>query len=106
MSSIKLESQTLSIEADNLYEMLYDGEGNQRVNSDKVILKELNLLDSPPLVVQTDQNAQIANLRLNKQFKAVNLLPGFVSVPATSHLFDLVSGSIIYPNLDAEAAQY
>lgn len=61
MSSIKLESQTLSIEADNLYDMLYDGEGNQRVNSDKVILKEFNLLDSPPLVVQTDQNAQIAN---------------------------------------------
>jgi hypothetical protein len=66
MSQIKIESQTLSIEADNLYEMLYDREGNQRVNSDKVILKEFNLLDSPPLIVQTDQNAQIANLRLNK----------------------------------------
>ena len=66
MSQIKIESQTLSIEADNLYEMLYDREGNQRVNSDKVILKEFNLLDSPPLIVQTDQNAQITNLRLNK----------------------------------------
>jgi len=29
-----------------------------------------------------------------------------MSVPATSHLFDLVSDQIAYPNVDQEAAQY
>lgn len=28
MSQIKLENHTVTIEADNLYDMLYDGEGN------------------------------------------------------------------------------
>lgn len=51
MSSIKLETNVKTMEADNLYDMLYDGEGNQRVNSDKVILKEFNLLENPPVIV-------------------------------------------------------
>ena len=47
-------------------------------------------------------------MRLNKQFKPVNLLPDFKAVPATSHLFDLAGGQIAYPQqkLAEEAAQY
>ena len=52
MSQIKLENEAVkTIEADNLYDMLYDAEGNQRVNSDKVVLKGFNMLENPPFIV-------------------------------------------------------
>jgi hypothetical protein len=56
--------------------------------------------------VEQNSSDAIGKLRVNKSFKAVNLLPGFTSVPATSHLFDLVSDQVQYPNLDQESAQY
>jgi hypothetical protein len=42
-------------------------------------------------------------LKFNKQLKVINPVPGFLSVPATSHVFDLAGSNLNYPNLKEEA---
>ena len=46
------------------------------------------------MILEGNQSDQLANLKFNKQTKIVNLVPEFRSVPATSHLFDLVGSYI------------
>jgi hypothetical protein len=45
-------------------------------------------------------------LKFNKQLKVINPVPGFLSVPATSHVFDLAGSNLNYPNLKEEAQQF
>lgn len=99
------ERKTISPET--LYEMLYDSDGNLRSTSQQVALKDFSL-DSKPLIQDIDHTATLAAMRLNKQFKPVNLVPDFKAVPATSHLFDLAGGQIAYDQekLQAEASQH
>ena len=91
------------MQADNLYDILFDSNGVVRQNNQKVILRDFNLLGNggknAPVILQVDQNEQLASLKFNKQLKVVNLVPEFKSVPATSHLFDLVSSHLEYPEL-------
>jgi hypothetical protein len=57
------------------------------------------------VILEGNQSDQLANLKFNKQIKIVNLVPEFRSVPATSHLFDLVGSYIQYPDLALQTKQ-
>ena len=98
MATIDLDTMTerKTITPETLYEMLYDSDGNLRLSSQQVSLKDFSL-DTKPLISEVDHTATLASMRLNKQFKPVNLVPDFKAVPATSHLFDLAGGQIAYP---------
>ena len=67
-------------------------------------MRDFNLLNQSkgPVVLQIDSNEQLANMKFNKQLKVVSLVPEFKSVPATSHLFDLVGSHLDYPELNVQ----
>lgn len=60
------------------------------------MLRDFNILagKSAPVILEGNQAESLANQKFNKQIKVVNLVPEFKSVPATSHLFDLVGSYI------------
>jgi hypothetical protein len=67
-------------------------------------LRDFNLLNPSkgPVVLKIDSNEQLASMKFNKQLKVVSLVPEFKSVPATSHLFDLVGSHLDYPELNVQ----
>jgi hypothetical protein len=48
----------------------------------------------------------VDKLKISKQFKLVNPVPKFQSVPATPQFFDLAGTYLSYPNLDEQIAKY
>ena len=67
-------------------------------------MRDFNLLNPSkgPVVLKIDSNEQLASMKFNKQLKVVSLVPEFKSVPATSHLFDLVGSHLDYPELNVQ----
>ena len=67
-------------------------------------MRDFNLLgqSNGPIVLPIDTNEQLAGMKFNKQLKVVSLVPEFKSVPATSHLFDLVGSHLVYPEFSAQ----
>ena len=45
-------------------------------------------------------------LKISKQFKLINPLPKFQSVPATPQFFDLAGAYVSYPNLDDALSKF
>ena len=101
------ESEIKQLKADNLYDVLFDNNGlpkrNQntklQINGDLDILSQQNsnvkIIDTKQPVVQVDK------IKINKQFKLVDPLPKFQSVPATQQFFDLAGGYVsVYPEED------
>lgn len=52
-----MEKKFSKIEADNLYDMLFDGEGEPRACTDKAVLNDFNMLENKPVYVETDRSA-------------------------------------------------
>ena len=103
------------LKADNLYDVLFDNNGLPKLNqSTKLqITGDLNILDQEQQCVRAVDTGkpvvQVDKVKINKQFKLVDPLPKFQSVPATPQFFDLAGGYIAeYPGEDLaqEAAQY
>ncbi len=49
---------------------------------------------------------EVEKLKISKQFKLVNPVPKFQSVPATPHLFDLAGGHLAYPSLEEPLSKF
>ena len=49
---------------------------------------------------------EVDSLKVSKQFKLVNPVPKFQSVPATPQFFDLAGTHVAYPNLEEPLAKY
>ena len=107
------------VKFDNLYDVLFDGSGkpkSQESLSTKVLISgdHLDFLDKQPSGSNIQfveplgggKAIEIEKLKISKQFKLVNPVPKFQSVPATPHLFDLAGAHVEYPSLEEPLAKY
>jgi hypothetical protein len=105
------------VKFDNLYDILFDGAGKPKSEEAlgmKVIIsgEHLDFLEQTPTNIQFveplggKKAVEIDKLKISKQFKLVNPVPKFQSVPATPHLFDLAGDQLSYPNLEEPIGKY
>jgi hypothetical protein len=107
MGQMQVESASQSLQIDNLFDMLFDQSGKPKEEHmrDKLVFKDnqFDFLEKEGKNIDTIGMAQkvvdVEKLKLTKQFKLVNPVPKFQSVPATPQFFDLASGFIDYPSL-------
>jgi hypothetical protein len=113
------QSNKKEIKFDNLYDLLFDGNGHPKSEESlgmKVVISgnHLDFLEQHP----SGSNIQfveplggkkavdIDKVKISKQFKLLNPVPKFQSVPATPHLFDLAGGYLDYPSLEEPLAKF
>ena len=104
MDEIQIDTNTVErrkVNADSLYELLFDQYGQVKTNIGKkaVVRSEcLELLETGGKAIGFEslfkKEGAFSCLKLNKSLKLVNTIPHFQSVPATAHLFDLAGSGI------------
>lgn len=103
---------------DNLYDVLFNNAGQPKESGSKrLIIKgaSLDFLESHGDNIQFAESfgdkkgaaaVDLEKLKISKQFKLINPLPKFQSVPATPQFFDLAGAHVAYPSLDNALAQF
>lgn len=111
----KADGNQKQVKFDNLYDLLFNDAGKPKENLTKKLVFNQERLD---FLENFGQNIQIVDtvgqkktveidkLKITKQFKLVNPVPKFQSVPATPQFFDLAGAHISYPNLDEPMGKY
>jgi hypothetical protein len=107
------------VKFDNLYDVLFDGAGKPKSEESlamKIVISgyHLDFLEQQPVGANIQfveplggkKAVEIEKLKISKQFKLVNPVPKFQSVPATPHLFDLAGDQLSYPNLEEPIAKF
>jgi len=105
------------VKFDNLYDILFDGAGRPKSDESlgmKVVISgdRLDFLEQQPVNIQFveplggKKAVEIEKLKISKQFKLVNPVPKFQSVPATPHVFDLAGDQLSYPSLEEPIGKY
>jgi hypothetical protein len=113
------DSKHKNVKFDNLYDMLFDSNHQMKSLSLNTKLKiegeRLDFLDSEGKNVLLNEKTendwkqsseQFQNIKISKQFKLVNPLPKFQSVPATPQFFDLAGAYVKYPDLAESLGKY
>lgn len=115
MGSMKIDSLTSvkRVKPDNLYDMLFDHTGKPKQNSNKKLVFDgdrLDFLDNEganiKFVESANKEVEIDKMKISKQFKLVNPVPRFESIPATPQFFDLAGTYITYPDLTEPLTKY
>lgn len=100
---------------DNLYDMLFNNAGQPKENTAKKVVftgDSLDFLDNNGENIKFVETAsgqkavEIDKLKVSKQFKLVNPVPRFQSVPATPQFFDLAGAYLTYPDLTEPLGKY
>ena len=93
--------------------MLFSNAGEPKENTSKKVVfhgDSLDFLDnagSNITFVDTGKKAvEIDKIKISKQFKLVNPVPKFQSVPATPQFFDLAGTYVGYPDLQEALGKY
>jgi len=103
------------VKFDNLYDLLFDQSGYPKEGTNKKLNingDKLDFLENQGQNIQfTDtfdgkSAVELDKLKISKNFKLVNPIPKFQSVPATPQFFDLAGAYISYPNLDEPLGKY
>eukprot|EP00347_Sterkiella_histriomuscorum_P021997 403332041 len=112
---VDTETQLKQVKFDNLYDILFTSSGKQKEHTHQKVRFTDDKLD---VLEQGGKNLKIQNtigdkkaievdkLKISKQFKLVNPIPKFQSVPATPQFFDLAGAYLTYPDLDESIAKY
>jgi hypothetical protein len=103
------------VKFDNLYDLLFNNAGEVKNTANKKLIingEKLDFLESAGQNLEFSSQAESHNgvdlekVKLSKQFKLVNPLPKFQSVPATPQFFDLAGTYVNYPDLTEPLTQY
>ncbi|CDW82493.1 signal recognition particle 68 kda protein [Stylonychia lemnae] len=109
------ESKSKQVKFDNLYDILFTSNGKKKENLTKklkITNDRLDFLESQGknLVISSTlgerKAIEVDKLKISKQFKLLNPVPKFQSVPATPQFFDLAGTYVAYPALDETIAKY
>jgi hypothetical protein len=93
--------------------VLFTHSGKQKENTTKTLAFNGERLDFLEVqgknvvsTVDDRQAIEVDKLKITKQFKLVNPVPKFQSVPATPQFFDLAGTYLTYPNLEEAMGKY
>ena len=113
------EANKKEVKFDNLYDLLFDGEGHPKSSNalTKSVLisgQNLDFLDQHPSgsnvqfldAIGNSKVVDVDKLKISKQFKLVNPIPKFQSVPANPQFFDLAGSHLAYPNLEEPLTKF
>ena len=112
---INTQQQIVQIKPDNLYDMLFNSAGQLKSNTSKKLVlsgETFDLLENKGANIQFQEQfagkkpVEIDKLKLSKQFKLINPVPKFQSVPATPQFFDLAGTYVDYPDLREAQEKY
>lgn len=103
------------VKFDNLFDIVFNIAGHPKESQTKKLViggdrldfletqgQNLNFVDT----VGDKKTVDIDKLKISKQFKLLNPVPKFQSVPATPQFFDLAGTYITYPNLEEPMGKY
>lgn len=99
----------VQIKPDNLYDMLFNSAGQLKTNTSKKLIlsgESFDILENKGASVQFQELFQgkkvveLDKMKLSKQFKLLNPVPKFQSVPATPKFVDFAGDFIQYPSLE------
>ena len=104
---------------DNLYDLLFNGSGQTKSQASltkKVVIsgERLDFLEHPNpgsnvAFVESfggKKVVEVDKVKISKQFKLVNPVPKFQSVPATPQFIDLAGAHISYPSLEEPMSKF
>lgn len=113
------ESNKKEVKFDNLYDLLFDAAGHAKPEASqnkKVLISGINLdfLDQTPSgsniqfleTLGGGKAVEIDKVKISKQFKLVNPVPKFQSVPANPQFFDLAGSHLAYPSLEEPLSKF
>src|SRR5688572_16651026 len=109
------DNKSKHVKFDNLYDLLFNNSGQAKHNVDKKLVisgDRLDFLETQAQNIQIKDTfggknpIELDKLKISKQFKLVNPVPKFQSVPATPQFFDLAGGFITYPDLAEPLSKY
>jgi hypothetical protein len=114
MGDIKMEGAK-AVKFENLYDLMFNGTAEAKSNQTKKLLINGDHLD---FLEQEGKNIQIVDtmggkrtvevekMKITRQFKLVNPVPKFQSVPATPQFFDIAGTYLEYPSQEEALNKY
>ena len=112
---MKVDEQVRSVRPDNLFDVLFNGvAGRVKESAGKKMVfsgaQDFDVLEREGTNVQVVGGArkavEVDKLKVSKQFKLINPVPRFQSIPATPQFFDVAGTYIEYPDLEEAMAKY